>query len=209
MLFSPDPPLSPSPLLSLPFELRAQIFHHALSHPPHLVTFRLDHVQAQYYTSATPLPALTRVNRQIRAETLPLFFQRNTFVLHAEEPKILDAKAWLRSNIVGEYLGDFRRLEVWVRYVPLGGARGGSGSGCFGVMLRRERKGVEWRIEKDGVRWVTVTRKPVDWESDGKLLTGLLGGKLGGLGGDGVEAWIAFLDGLRDEYCWRKVHGAI
>jgi hypothetical protein len=204
---------SPSPphhLLLLPYELRAQIFHQALSHPPHLVTFPLDHVQAQYYTGAAPLPPLTRVNRQIRGETTSLYFQCNTFVLHAEEPKVLDARAWLRSKVVEEHLGDLRRLEIWVRYVPLGGARGAVGGGCFGVVVGRERKGGRWRVEEGGVRWVTVTRKPVDWEGDGKGLVSWLGenlGRLGEDGGEGVEEWIGLLDGLREDYCWRKTHG--
>jgi hypothetical protein len=198
---------SPSPLLTLPFELRTQIFLHALSHPPHLVTFPPDHVQAQYYTAALPLPALTRVSKQIRHETLPLYFQANTFILHTEEPKFLDAKAWLRAGITQRFLADLRSVEVWVRYVPLGGARGALGGGCFGVRVGRERKGGRWRVEEGGVRWVTVTRRPVDWEGDVKGLVRGFGEALGGLEEEGAEEWIAVLEGVRDGYCRRKVHG--
>jgi hypothetical protein len=32
-------------------------------------------------------------------------------------------------------------------------------------------------------------------------------GRLGEDGGEGVEEWIGLLDGLREDYCWRKTHG--
>ncbi|KAF1825811.1 uncharacterized protein K489DRAFT_99007 [Dissoconium aciculare CBS 342.82] len=130
-IMSASSPPPPSPLLLLPFELRAQIFHHALCDPPRLVTFTLDHVQQQYYNSATPLAPLTRVSRQVRSETLPQYFHANTFVLHTEDQKFYDAQAWLRGAMARKFLADLRRVEIWVRYMPAGGARGSaSGMGC-------------------------------------------------------------------------------
>ena len=57
-------------LLTLPAEIRAHIFQHVLIETD-LVTFRLDAFQREYYTYATQ-PALTRVSRQIRCESLPV-----------------------------------------------------------------------------------------------------------------------------------------
>jgi hypothetical protein len=211
-IMSASSPPPPSPLLLLPFELRAQIFHHALCDPPRLVTFTLDHVQQQYYNSATPLAPLTRVSRQVRSETLPQYFHANTFVLHTEDQKFYDAQAWLRAAMTRKFLADLRRVEIWVRYMPAGGARG-SASGSWGlisVAVSKARKGGEWGVEQGSCRWVTVTRKPVDWMEDGGFLVAWLGGNLGKLSDEervGAEEWIGVLDGLRDDYCRKKIHG--
>lgn len=85
---SSAPIMNPSKLLELPAELRVAIYEHALAEH-----FNLG-IGGSYKTSRTaPLvfggdavkratqPPLTQVSRQIREETLPLFYQLNRFVL--------------------------------------------------------------------------------------------------------------------------------
>lgn len=59
-------------LLTLPAEIRAHIFQHVLTETEKpLVTFRLDDFQRECYACSIQ-PALTRVSRQIRCESLPV-----------------------------------------------------------------------------------------------------------------------------------------
>lgn len=68
-------------LLTLPTEIRAHIFQHVLTHTDQtLVTFRLDAFQREYDTYSTQ-PALTRVSRQIRSESLPVRLAGHVFPL--------------------------------------------------------------------------------------------------------------------------------
>lgn len=59
-------------LLTLPLEIRELVWEHVLTEADQtLVTFRLDAFQREYYSYSTQ-PALARVSRQIRSESLPV-----------------------------------------------------------------------------------------------------------------------------------------
>nr|OQO25628.1 hypothetical protein B0A51_09128 [Rachicladosporium sp. CCFEE 5018] len=157
-------PTSPPPsLLTLPPELRLQIFALALSpFPKALVTFHLDPYQREDYVEATQ-PALTRVSRQLRAEALPLFYQQNSFVLHSEGKKGEERDRWLRG--FGLWVEELGRLEIWVRFWKRGGD--GRSGGVIGVGLQWE--GGRWRVGETW-RWVCNVRKPEGLERDGEWI---------------------------------------
>lgn len=88
----------PKGFLDLPRELRDEIFEYLVVKPTNTITM-LESSQncAQNEVSAAQ-PAISRVNRQIRAESLPMFYKRNLFT--AELSNFLDltiAKSWLES----------------------------------------------------------------------------------------------------------------
>ncbi|KAF2171982.1 hypothetical protein M409DRAFT_63501 [Zasmidium cellare ATCC 36951] len=199
-MFTSKPP--PSRLLTLPAEIRTLIFEFALtSSSKPTVTFRLDPYQLDTYTPAVQ-PPLTRVSRQLREETLPIYYELTPFILHSEAPKADDALRWLRCNEA--YLPLLRRLTFWIRYVP---ARGSAGVGAFGVGIGRARKGGEWAVEEEW-RWITVVRRPGDVEGDAKVLLGRMGVVLkeGGLGeGAGPEEFVGFMERVRGEYVRGKM----
>nr|OQO21207.1 hypothetical protein B0A51_13873 [Rachicladosporium sp. CCFEE 5018] len=142
----PIPSSPPPSLLTLPPELRLQIFALALSpYPKTLVTFHLDPYQREDYVEATQ-PALTRVSRQLRAEALPLFYQQNSFVLHSEGKKGDERERWFRG--MGIWVEELRTLEIWVRFWKRGGD--GRGGGIVGVGLKWE--GGRWRVG-EAWRW--------------------------------------------------------
>jgi hypothetical protein len=189
-------------LLALPPELREQIFSHAVTSPKQTVTFRLDKYQLETYDQARQ-PLLTLVNKQIRRETLPLYYGNNDFVLHTEGLKSEDAARWLRSNEI--HLSRLGCVKVWVRYV--GSNERTPGSGALEVECRHDVRsgklvvGEEWR-------WITVVRRPEGVEWDGKLLVTFLGQLVGGRsrGEMGAED---VLRGLRGLYVKDKMNQAL
>lgn len=142
-------------LLDLPAELRDTIFEYALTADKPLVSFRLDNYQRESYQEATQ-PPLTRVNRQIRQESLPIFYQNNYVVLHAEAPKIDDTQRWLEC--IESKIALIQRMSFWIRYVTLTNDRS-AGSGAISISIRRSKAHPIWLVDEDW-RWVTVTRRP-------------------------------------------------
>ncbi|OQO06649.1 hypothetical protein B0A48_08436 [Cryoendolithus antarcticus] len=201
----PIPSSPPPSLLTLPPELRLQIFALALSpYPKTLVTFHLDPYQREDYVEATQ-PALTRVSRQLRAEALPLFYQQNSFVLHSEGKKGDERERWFRG--MGIWVEELRTLEMWVRFWKRGGD--GRGGGIVGVGLKWE--GGRWRVGEVW-RWVCNVRKPAGLERDGewilKEMVRLIGeaSQLCGRGGEiGVEGHGDVVRRLREGYVeWKN-----
>lgn len=152
-----------SRLLTLPAEIRALIFQFAVTADNTVVTFLLDNYQRDSYSQATQ-PALTRVSRQVRAESLPIYYECNDFVLHTE--KAQDAYRWLRCNSL--HLGMLRRISFWLRYVPLANDRASS-QGAMSVSVRRPKKYDPWKVDDDW-QWITVVRKPAELKGDVKFL---------------------------------------
>lgn len=166
-LSSTKPPRSH--LLDLPAELRTYIFELAVTSEEPLATFHLDKYQNDTRQEAVQ-PALTRVSRQLRSESLLLFYACNTFILHTEGHKADQGYQWARCN--EPYLTEMTRIVLWQRYVALTNARSES-NGALAVTLERGKAGDPWRV---GGRWdwVTVTRKPAGVSIDAGFITGSL-----------------------------------
>ena len=156
---------SRSRLLNLPPELQDLIFGFAVTLEKPVVTFRLDEYQKNGYQEAIQ-PALTRVNRQTREQSLPLFYELNDFILHAETPKIVDTRRWLQC--VRSYLPRLLKLSLWIRYVTLTNDRSAS-NGAIAVSLRRSKSDEQWKVDNEW-KWITVTRPPQLLASDAKFL---------------------------------------
>ncbi|EMC98996.1 hypothetical protein BAUCODRAFT_31267 [Baudoinia panamericana UAMH 10762] len=164
---SQDAPLSKTHclLLGLPTELRDLIYEYALTSDKTVVTFRLDAYQRESYNQATQ-PALTRVSRRVRRETLPIFYGRNSYVLHTEGNKCRDACSWLACNV--QHLPKLRHVSFWIRYLAPRGNRAQS-QGALAVSLRRPTTTGQWEVDQEW-RWVTVVRKPGTIEEDAQIL---------------------------------------
>ncbi|KAK5113577.1 hypothetical protein LTR85_010805 [Meristemomyces frigidus] len=152
-------------LLELPPELRDAIFEFALTSDKTLVTFRLDTYQRDSYTQATQ-PPLTRVSRQLRHESIPIYYAANDFVLHTEGIKAENARRWLECN--ERYLLRLRRVSLWVRYASSTNA-GSSSQGALSVGMKRDVAAGCWKVDDDW-RWITVLRKPAALERDAEFL---------------------------------------
>ncbi|KAK5173178.1 uncharacterized protein LTR77_003300 [Saxophila tyrrhenica] len=104
-------PTSPT-ILSLPRELRDQVYGYALLEPIVSVTPKLHHApDFQNYPPATQ-PGITKTNRQLREETLPLFYSLNTFHMglgnRTDRPL---TKRWLRS-LNADNIRHLRRIQL-------------------------------------------------------------------------------------------------
>lgn len=141
------------------------IFQFVVTADQTIVTFRLDSYQRDSYSQAVQ-PALTRVSRQVRSESLPLYFECNDFVLHTESPKAHDAHRWFRCN--NSHLSVLRRLSFWLRYVPPANDRASS-QGAMSVSVRRPKKNDPWEVD-DAWSWITVVRKPAELQEDITLI---------------------------------------
>lgn len=166
-------PRSEAMLLGLPRELRDSIFRLALHSYRPLVAFRLDHYQRESYLEAVQ-PGLTQTNRQVRQESLPIFYCANTFILHSEEPKMVDTQRWLKC--IESRLPSMLHISIWLRYVNLAHDPLDS-SGAICVSIRRSKHDEAWRVEESW-QWVTVTRRPSSLRSDGLFLVKELQGLL-------------------------------
>ncbi|KAK5692717.1 hypothetical protein LTR17_025348, partial [Elasticomyces elasticus] len=83
-------------LLGLPAELRNHIFELALVSKNARVSIYL---QGGHFTppSATQ-PGISRTNRQLRQETLPIFYGQNAFEIHpSDRPGLLACKTWVQA----------------------------------------------------------------------------------------------------------------
>ena len=152
-------------LLDLPAEIRDTIFEFALTSEKSVVAFCLDEYQRDSYQEATQ-PALTRVNRQIRQESLPIFYSCNDIVLHTDNSKANDTQRWLAC--IGANLANLRRLSLWLRYVTLTNDRSAA-NGALCISILRPKLESAWQVD-DRWEWITVTRKPPVAESDAKFL---------------------------------------
>lgn len=113
-----------SPFLELPFELREQIYlqYIALWGQQRITPFRVrideaEQLPDEYYYKPIPPhePPLNRVSRQVREESIPLFYSRHTF------PFIIHTFPGARSTAVHWYheldQAKLRRIANWEIYV--------------------------------------------------------------------------------------------
>lgn len=152
-------------LLALPAEIREAIFTFAVISPKPVVTFKLDNYQQESYQEAIQ-PAVTRVNRQVRQEALPLFYDSNEFILHTEGQKGEDAHHWIYN--IQHHLLKLQNIAFWLRYVTLTNDHA-THSGALGVAMYYQPKQHTWEVN-DEWRWITVVKKPAGIDGDGKLL---------------------------------------
>ena len=165
--------MSLSQILTIPAEIRSLIFAYAVTTDV-VMTYRLDAYSRDSYTEAIQ-PALTRVSRQIRAESLPLFYECNEFVLHTEMPKAIDSRRWLECNT--PHLSRMCRISFWVRYYSAALEHRGS-QGALSISMSRHRRAEQWQVD-DAWRWITVVRKPSDIDNDAGFLIDHLATLLG------------------------------
>ncbi|KXT18894.1 hypothetical protein AC579_3522 [Pseudocercospora musae] len=193
--------MSLSRLSALPAEIRNAIYEYVVT-TEQAVTFRLDAFQQEYYAPAVQ-PALTRVSRKVRAESLPLYYECNEFVLHTESPKAEDAWKWLRSNHM--YLPIMRRLTLWIRYVPFADPRASS-QGAIGISIYRPTRADTWRIDADW-KWITVMRRPAELNGDVKYIMKRLDEALAPISKDGAgpEDYIGMMGHVRLFYVQEKM----
>jgi hypothetical protein len=160
----------PNRLLGLPAELREIIFEHALTSSKQVVAFRLlDDYQREDSREAIQ-PPLTRVSRQIRAESLPVFYRCNDFVLHADKSRLDESRRWLQY--VEPHLQKLHRISILMPYVTLANHRSAA-SGAIRLRLRKSTTEGCWKTDERW-NWNTVTRRPVELESDSKFLQAVL-----------------------------------
>lgn len=103
-------------LLSLPQELRDQIYEHVVVRPRTTITM-LDNYECYRSEASAAQPPLLRVNIQIRAETLPMYYDRNKFLAEISDfGDLCIAKRWL-SRLGDDKVRHLRRLSLcgWTR----------------------------------------------------------------------------------------------
>ncbi|KAI0433800.1 hypothetical protein F5Y09DRAFT_298225 [Xylaria sp. FL1042] len=104
----PDAPL----LLSMPTEIRSAIYEL-------VIISEWQHTSPDYFVLDRPLPALFRVNKQIRSEALDVFLLKNHFHVYTSTVGL----KWF--DILGKDVDRFRflilfidlNLESWLRYL--------------------------------------------------------------------------------------------
>lgn len=191
-------------LLSLPAEIRERIFIFAVTSSKPVVTFCLDPFQRDSFDEAFQ-PPVTYVSRQVRKETLPLFYESNAFILHTRGSKSEDAQRWLRCY--RDHLPKLACLELWTRYIPPNGDLSVA-SGALSMSIRHNARTGLWQADPDW-RWVTVVRRPADLGQDGDSLLGHLEGMMAGKSRAtmDVEDYCRLLLNLRDTYFLKKLDG--
>ncbi|TKA27961.1 hypothetical protein B0A50_04027 [Salinomyces thailandicus] len=135
-------------LLRLPRELRDEIYTHLFPPMSASITTPAPHPSSNNSIPIGTQPPSTRVNTQLRHETLPLFYHNTTFQLALTGPiELMVVKAWLRS------IGDgnvwcLRRVVMsgWVR-VPFGHM---VSRRWVELLLDLRDGGVEEVVRKDG-----------------------------------------------------------
>lgn len=102
---------SPKGLFKLPQELRDQIYGYVLLKSHATITMLPHYNSAQSLISAAQ-PALCCANKQLRAETLPVFYNINLFLAEISDEEDLNvAKNWI-DTIGDENLGHVHRLAL-------------------------------------------------------------------------------------------------
>ena len=106
-----DTPKPSRGLLDLPPELRDQIYEYLVLKQRNTITMLPNYGSFQSPVSAAQ-PAICCVNRQIRAETLPMFYSNNLFLAEVSDSTDLAiAKNWL--VVIGdENIRHLRRLAL-------------------------------------------------------------------------------------------------
>ncbi|KAF2812939.1 uncharacterized protein BDZ99DRAFT_246243 [Mytilinidion resinicola] len=142
-LLAAAPPPNPPHLLSLPPELRAQIYRYL---PDTLISSRPLIYCLSTFAGRKQHP-LAAVCRQIRQESLALFYGYNTWLIKLEFKIMYDAfRAWIRD--LGDNAGELRLLQISVRgrmFRPVVGTAGGAGSGSgTAVFSTAASAGVEY-----------------------------------------------------------------
>lgn len=99
-------------LFKLPAELREAIFKLVVISKDPFCTHRLDERNKSWLQIACP-PAITRVSRQIRSESLPLYYSCNRFKIRTEGPKFHEASEWLEC--IGKHVNALRHLMFDIR----------------------------------------------------------------------------------------------
>lgn len=158
-----------STLMSLPLELRQSIFSYALTSDKPLVTFHLDEYQREVYEEASQ-PALLSVSKQVRAESLLLYYQSNHFIFHSEGKKADDAEQWLQYAL--PYLHRLGSIVFWLRCM----ARAPYSAGPQGAIAIRMRYAVRtdcWNVA-DEWSWVSTVRQPEATDTDAEFLVNTL-----------------------------------
>ena len=189
-------------LLDLPQEIRDLIYEFALTSIKSVVAFRLDEYQRPSYQEAIQ-PPLTRSSRQIRRESLPVFYDCNDIVLHTEGSKMQDTQRWL--NCIEPRLPMLNRISLWVRYVTLTNEVSPS-NGAISISMRRTKPDGMWIVDDDW-QWITVTRKPSIAQRDAKFLVGELRRMLEEDAGyvGSAEGFVALMAELRMFYAKEKM----
>ena len=103
-------------LVDLPKELRDEIFSHLLLKPQNTITMLSNSHCFRSEISAAQ-PTISRVCKQLRAETLPIFYSSNRFLAELGDPEDLaTAKNWLLA-IGDENVRHLRHLVLsgWTR----------------------------------------------------------------------------------------------
>lgn len=187
--------------LELPAEIRDLIYEHALRSLKPTVTFHLDHFQKDSYQEASQ-PPLTRVNRQVRRESLKIFYEVNDFILHTEGPKWIDARKWLRCYEA--QIPNLLKVSLWIRYVTLTNPK--DSNGAISVQLMRANDKEPWRVSYHW-QWITVTRKPQGIESDARFLMEMLSWMVADESHDlsTSEGFISMMADLRLSYIKEKM----
>jgi hypothetical protein len=186
----------------LPQEIRDLIYEFALTSNKPVVAFRLDEYQRPSYQEASQ-PPLTRSNRQIRRESLPVFYDCNDIVLHTEGSKMHDTQRWL--NCIEFRLPMLNRISLWVRYVTLTNEVSPS-NGAISISLQRTKPNGVWIVD-DAWQWITVTRKPSIAGRDAKFLVGELRRTLEEDAGcvESAEGFVAVMAELKMFYVKEKM----
>lgn len=84
-----------SPLLTLPAEIRNRIYEFALINIDPLATAPQSNII--HASSSAIQPGLTRSCRQVRNETLKMFYTCNTFLLYCDLPHTAKSTRWVAS----------------------------------------------------------------------------------------------------------------
>lgn len=189
-------------LSDLPAEIRCLIYEFALTVDKTVVTFRLDSYQKDSYAQAIQ-PPLTRISRQIRSDSLPIYYECTNFVLHSEAPKAHDALSWLNCNAA--YLNTLRKLSFWIRYVPRANNRASS-QGAIGISISRPKKNDPWAVD-DEWKWITVVRKPAELDSDANFILEKARELVPDISKEtaGPTYYVAFMEGVRSFYVREKM----
>ncbi|KAK5113476.1 hypothetical protein LTR62_003345 [Meristemomyces frigidus] len=91
---------------SLPPELREEIYLLVLQKPHNTITMLANHTSYKSEISAAQ-PSLTKVCKQLRHETLPVYYNANVFLADVSEADdVATAQRWLRA------IGDERVKEL-------------------------------------------------------------------------------------------------
>lgn len=189
-------------ILELPAEIRHMILEFALLSEKPTVTFRLDRYQKDGYREASQ-PSLTRVNRQVRQESLKIFYETNDFIFHTEGPKWVDARKWLKCY--EPYLPSLLKVSFWIRYATLANDPR-EANGAMSIQMQRSNNKDAWQASNTW-KWVTVTRKPQEVEHDAQFLIAKLDELLGSEEHDitTAEGFLGVMADLRLLYIQEKM----